>query len=541
MTELDEGTSIDLGSAPQAPERPPRLTAWGYVRYSWRQLTSMRTALVLLFLVALAAVPGSLLPQHNTNPIRVRDYFIAHPRLAPIFDRRSVSLFDVYSSWWFSATYLLLFISLAGCVIPRAAKHYRAMRARPPAAPRRLERLPESAVLETSLAVDEAAQALRDAVRRTRFRVDLVPELDGAVTVRAEKGFLRETGNLVFHLALLVLLLGVAVGGLFGYKGTVLVVEGDSFVNAAGNYDDFMPGHRFRDSALAPFTLTLEHFAAQYYDSGDKAGTAKRFDATLRWSPRPGAPTRSYDLQVNHPLVMGQTKVYLLGDGYAPEFTVRDDTGKVAFQGPVPFLPQDSQLSSTGVVKVPGAQPQQLGLDALFTPTTRLLQGGVAVSTFPAALAPAVSVVAYRGNLGLESGVPQSVYRLDTSRMTKADRFVLAPGQTHQIGAGKASVTFDGYRMWTNLQVTYDPGKDLALAAAAAMVLGLLLSLRVRRRRVWVRARPAGAGRTVVEMGGLARTDESGFRHEFADLVSRARSVLPAVPTGAAAPTDREE
>ena len=33
------------------------------VRTAWRRLTSMRTALILLFLLAVAAVPGSLLPQ----------------------------------------------------------------------------------------------------------------------------------------------------------------------------------------------------------------------------------------------------------------------------------------------------------------------------------------------------------------------------------------------------------------------------------------------------------------------------------------------
>ena len=528
MTGVDLSAS-DLGTAPQAPDRPPRLTPLGYLRYSWRQLTSMRTALVLLFLLALAAVPGSLLPQRSSNPLKVRDYFIAHPKLAPFLDRQLISGFNVYSSWWFSAIYLLLFISLAGCVLPRSWKHAGAMRARPPAAPRRLERLPESHRFETELAPDDVAARARAALRRTRFRVDLAAEPDGAQSVRAEKGFLRETGNLVFHVALLVLLGGVALGGLYGYKGTVLLVEGDTFVNIRGNYDDFNPGHRVDAAHLPPFALTVDDFKAEYYEDGDKAGTAKRFDASVSWSTRPGARVHHYDLRVNHPLVMGQTKVYLLGDGYAPHFVIHDDTGALAFDGSVPFLPQDSNLSSEGVVKVPGAAPTQLGFTGLFTPTTQLLDGGIAVSTFPAPRDPAVSLIAYRGQLG---DTP-SVYRLDTSRMTKADRFILRPGETHRIAGGKATITFTGYDMWTNLQVTHDPGKDLALAAAAAMVLGLLLSLRVRRRRVWVRARPGAQGRTVVEVGGLARTDETGFTDEFSRLVQRLREDVP--------PTDVKE
>ena len=63
------------------------------------------------------------------------------------------------------------------------------------------------------------------------------------------------------------------------------------------------------------------------------------------------------------------------------------------------------------------------------------------------------------------------------------------------------------------------------------MVLGLCLSLFVRRRRVWVRAVPAGegpdAGRTVVEVGGLARSGAEAFREEFAGLTGRVRDAVP--------------
>ena len=92
----------------------------------WRRLTSMRTALVLLFLLALAAVPGSLLPQRPLNQNKVDQYFADHPTLAPVLDR--LGLFDVFGSPWFAAIYLLLFVSLIGCVLPRLRLHARAMR-----------------------------------------------------------------------------------------------------------------------------------------------------------------------------------------------------------------------------------------------------------------------------------------------------------------------------------------------------------------------------------------------------------------------------
>src|SRR5689334_886404 len=102
----------------------------------------MRTALLLLFLLALGAVPGGFLPQRSLNPVRVNEYVQQHPTLAPILDR--LSLFDVFAAPWFAAVYLLLFVSLVGCLVPRIRLHARAMRKPPPQAPANLSRLPAS-------------------------------------------------------------------------------------------------------------------------------------------------------------------------------------------------------------------------------------------------------------------------------------------------------------------------------------------------------------------------------------------------------------
>src|SRR4029453_11995815 len=120
------------------PSPPARLGTVGWARWFWRQLTSMRVSLILLFLLALAAVPGSIFPQRAVSPIAVSDYFREHPHLAPFLDR--LSLFNVFAAPWFAAIYLLLFISLVGCVIPRMIQHLLTARARPPAAPRHLDR-----------------------------------------------------------------------------------------------------------------------------------------------------------------------------------------------------------------------------------------------------------------------------------------------------------------------------------------------------------------------------------------------------------------
>jgi cytochrome c biogenesis protein len=485
---------------------PPPLRPGELGRWAWRQLTSMRTALLLLFLLALASIPGSLIPQRQVNPVAVADFVRANPGLSRWYER--FDLFDVFGSAWFAAIYLLLLVSLLGCVIPRAALHWRVVRSRPPRAPRHLDRLPEHRTWTTSVAPDDVLVAAEKELRAVHYRVDR-----RADSVAAERGYLREVGNLVFHLAIVVVLVGVAAGSLFGFRGTALVVVGNGFANTVTQYDGYQRGALFRDDQLPPFALTVDDFHVRFETQGEQRGSVRAFNAALTYTERPGAPEQSYDLSVNHPLRIDGAQVHLLGHGYAPRFTVRDGNGEVAFSGPVPFLPQDGRFTSTGVVKVPDARPEQLGFQGFFLPTAVVDPQRGPVSAFPAALAPSVFLTAYRGDLGLDSGVPQSVYQLETGQLTQFRagegepfRVSLTPGERAALPGGAGSITFDGYARWVNLQVSRNPGEPVALAGAVLALGGLLLSLVVRRRRVWVRVTRDGE-RTVVAVAGLDRAE----------------------------------
>lgn len=506
------------------PAKPFGIMGW--LRWSWRQLTSMRTALVLLFLLAVASVPGSVLPQNGTDPARVQQYISQHPVLGPLLNR--LSLFDVFAAPWFAAIYLLLFASLAGCVLPRAYRLAVSARAKPPAAPQHPSRLPFGCRYQSALSGPEVISAASTLLGGKRFRLRV-----GDGWLAAEKGYLHEAGNLLFHIALLALLAAVALGAVFGYKADVLLTEGNGFSNAVASYDQYHPGRAVRPGELQPFTLWLDKFTATYLPSGPLRGDPSSFSAFIRYQPEPGSPIRHYDLRVNRPLNVDGTKVYLIGHGYAPVFRVIDGRGHVALQQAVPFLPAGTtDYTSEGVVKVPDARPQQLGFAGVFLPTA-VLVGGRLESAFPAPLRPAVSLVSFAGNLGLDSGAPQSVYQLDTAAMR---RLAIAPrplvaGQSMKLPNGLGTVTFTGYRQWISLQVTYDPGRFPALVAAVTAIVGLLLSFLVRRRRVFVRARAAGEV-TEVEVGGLARSDVAGgFEEEFAAL-SAALRAMHDVPEG---------
>jgi cytochrome c biogenesis protein len=430
-------------------------------------------------------------------------------------------------------------------VVPRTFRLAGAARTPPPRAPRNLARLPHSSTYSSALppaaAVDGAAAILtRQRFRLRRSAADGTDPRDNGHWLSAEKGYLREVGNLLFHLSLLGVLLSIAAGGLFGYKADKLLVEGANFHDTVSALDEFHPGRLVSGSDLPPFSLTLNKFTANYIQSGESRGQPSNFDAYVTYASSPGATPGTYHIRENDPLSVDSLKVYLIGHGYAPEFKVTGANGKVDEEANA-FIPANTAtFESDGVVKAPDAS---LGFMGVFVPTA-ISVGGQLQSIFPSADQPAVSLVGYSGNLDMNSAAAQSVYQLDTTGMTmvSGSPHLLTPGQTWTLPGGKGSVTFVGVKQWVSLTVTYDPGQVPALVCAILALAGLLLSFFVRRRRVFIRAVPAASGTgSVVTVGGLTRTDASGgFEEEFAELAADIAAAEPSGP-GAPEPSSQSE
>lgn len=502
------------------------------LRWAWRQLTSMRTALILLLLLALAAIPGSIIPQEGVDALNASQWQDRHPDLTPIYQR--LGLFDVYGSPWFASIYVLLMVSLVGCIVPRMFVYARAIKAPPPRAPRNLARMPDHASYATDEDVDAVLERAREVLRRRRYRVRPSDD-DGAVS--SERGYLREVGNLVFHLSVIVVLVGFAVGSLFGYKGGVILPVGQPFSNNLTQYDDFVPGSFFTGDDMEPFCFTVDDFTVEWLTEGPRAGMSRGFSADTRFqedcSGADQSEEREYDLRVNHPLAIGDTEVFLIGHGYAPVITVRDGNGEVAYRGPTIFLPQDQSLFSFGVVKAPYAATGQVGLEGVFYPSFFLDENGDPQNLMGDLINPLLSLQVYTGDLGLGSGEPQSVYTLDKAaaqQVTNDDgtplRLDLRQGETVDLPDGLGSVTFEDVEKWNRLQISKTPAKLVTLAGVVLALLGLLGSLFIRPRRLWVRARVVD-GETLVEVAALDRSGGGDVTTEIDEVVAALRGGPP--------------
>lgn len=543
-------TAPDPGPGGARRRNTPLRKVIAVVRNLWRSLTSMRTALILLFLLALASIPGALVPQRSLNAQKVDQYIDDHPVIGPLFDKLQV--YEVFGSFWFTAIYVLLFISLVGCITPRVFAYAKALRAVPVKAPRRLSRLPHHASGTVEGDLDTATAAVGSMLRGWKKTTRV--EESGAVAVSAERGYLREVGNLVFHISLVGLLIAVACGKFFGYEGQRIVIADQGnygFCNTSpSSYDSFRAGTTIDGTGLKGFCLKVDDFSADYQPNGE----AKMFTSHVEYQTAQQVASGSdqwhpYTLQVNDPLRIDGDRIYLQGHGFAPTFTVtfpdgetRTQTLQFAAENATTFLSAGAMTFDAPLDMYPNtevARKNQIAIEGLYAPNARFggEDGNLLTSIGPQAFNPAVAIDIYKGDTGADSGLATSIFRLNQSmieqgRLVKKDRVNLNPGESATLDDG-TQVRFDGSEEFINLQVSHDPAQVWVLVFALTMIGGLVVSLLIKRRRVWARLTPLGEDdhggdgpepgkrRTVVELGGLARTDHAGWGGEFTRLSRR--------------------
>ncbi|MFY9613852.1 MAG: cytochrome c biogenesis protein ResB [Candidatus Dormiibacterota bacterium] len=392
----------------------------------WRSLSRMRTAVILLAIVAGLSIVATELPQRAIQPERASGWIQAHALLGPWFDR--LGFFAVYESWPLIAAVVLMYVSLGNCVITRGMALYRRWR-------KKLPRNPQ---------------------------------------------FLGEAGSLVFHLSFFVLLFGVLFNLAAGFTAFVNVVEGDSVVEARPSYDQIEEGVLFNPSAHRGFEVRVDKFNATYYNDGrpsDFVSHTEVFDQ--------GKKVAEKDIRVNEYLAYDDVKFYQANYGWAPVIQVYDPAGKLIYDQPVVFF-GDPQLSN-GVMKVPAAGPpgQQLGARMFFVPD---LQGGGQDTRAGTANPnnPAISMILFQGDL--HANRVQNVYDLDVSQMKTLWQGGLLLGQTVQVPGGYR-VSFARLARYTGLQATYAPGLPIIYGAFVLMLGGLLVRLYLRPVLEWQQAR----------------------------------------------------
>ena len=422
-------------------ERTPLGLVKFYALREWKTLTRMRTAIILLGIVAGLSIIATLLPQKALQPEKASAYLQAHQTLGPVWDQ--LGLFSVYESWPLLLAAGLMYISLGNCVLTRGRALYRRWR----------RKLPRN------------------------------------------HQFIGEAGSLVFHLSFFVLLAGILYGKAAGFTAFVNVVEGQSVVEARPSYDQIEEGLLFGADQHKGYEVRVDRFNASYYSNGKP----KEFVSHVEVFDQ-GRKVTEKDIRVNDYLEYRDVKFYQASYGWAPVIQVTDPRGNKVFDSPVNFF-GDPQLQN-GILKVPAAGPpgQQLGALMFFAPD---LQQGASGSTAGTANAnnPAVLFRFFKGDL--QADRTQNVNELDTTRMSQIWTGGVLMGQTATLPGGY-QVTFPQLLRYTGLQATDDPGVPVIWFSFVLMLGGLMVRLylapllqtreaRIRRRAAEPAARVAAA------------------------------------------------
>ncbi len=478
----------------------------------WRTLRSMRTALILLLMLAAGAVIGSLLPQIPNSPERVGQYLDDHGFWGTAFFR--AGFFDVYGSWWFVLITALLFVSLAACLFPRTRAMIRAIRQRPIHA-RELDGFRHHAEVRVGTAPDVAAVTAARLLRRKRFRVS-----HEGLGVAAEKGVLREVGSLLFHWAFFLLLLGVIVGKGTGFTGRAVVTEGETFVDALPNYAGEIRTGRYFGGGFTGFGFELLDFEDSYRRNGQPIDFVSR----VRFLDREGQPTGTQEIRVNHPAEVEGLHVFQEGFGWAPVVEVSLD-GRRLWSSPIEMARDDppdgvpaTAMPWRGAIKLTAPEPDvmiALELWPDFRSFANLQLTGEP-SSMLVQFDPYIRYSVYEGEI-----VDPSLSTVDTTGLRRVGRSDLHAAGTSMFdvpGVGRLDLSFPELRQYSVFLVSRDAGIPVVLAAAILVLVGLIPSLYVSRRKVWIRAEAAPGG-SLVKIGGFSLQRKDAFEEEFERIV----------------------
>ena len=262
------------------------------VRSAVELLSSMRFAISLLVILAIASVIGTVLKQDDPYPNYVNQF---GPFWADIF--RSLSLYTVYSAWWFMLILGFLVASISLCVIRNGPKMIADMRSWKDkvreGSLRAFHHKGEFTVDGTTRG--ETAAKLGRLASRLGYRF-VTRETEGATLIAGKRGALTKVGYIFAHVAIVVICIGGLLDSNLPIKLQMWMFD-KTPIRSNGTISEIGPEHRlaasnptFRGNAWVPegqyvstailnepngaliqdlpFSIQLKKFIVDYYSTG---------------------------------------------------------------------------------------------------------------------------------------------------------------------------------------------------------------------------------------------------------------------------------
>jgi cytochrome c biogenesis protein len=444
----------------------------GFLSIIYDLFRSLKLTISLLILLAILSIIGTLIIQNATRTEYIQRYGIGLYEVLNFFN-----LFDMYHSWWFSAILLLLVINLITCSLHRLPGILSQIsRGSGALEDKTLKTLPYVEKIQISDPI-KREEDIQSSLKK-RFKDWGRIETERAVTLFSEKGGYSRLGVPITHLSILIILIGGIIGSLYGFKGHVNILEGESVNQVL---------LRAKDEEISKpidFTVRCDDFNITYYNlPGRKEKHVKEYSSAITIVEN-GKEAVKKTVRVNHPLHYKGLAFYQSNYG-----AIHDVTLGIQWKG---------KKEKTTFKVVEG--------NTVPVPSTnyviRLLKYEHEVHNF----GEGAQVVLFKPNqeprpFWLLKAFP----KFDEQRK---DEFILTVEEVTE-------------KEYTGLSVTKDPGVWVVWIGCGLMIFGLILSFFFSHQKVWVRI-PKSPGGEVV-LAGSANKNRVGFEKTFGELVEEIR------------------
>ncbi|MDH7499769.1 MAG: cytochrome c biogenesis protein ResB [candidate division NC10 bacterium] len=447
----------------------------------WRGLGSVRLALFLFLILGLGSIVGTVVPQGAGPAVYQQRYGEGTLRLLSW-----LGLGDLFHSWWFTAILSLLSLNLLICSFQRLPSLWKVLVAQKIKMEPGMEK---DLSLKKSFSIrgENAVSRIEEVLGRRGYRIRTEGEASPLYGL-ASKGRWSRMGPYLVHLSILIVLLGATLGALFGFRGYLNLVEGESADSFA-----LQGGKGWKKLG---FTLRCHDFEASYY-----AGTQRPQDYRSDLSVvEGGKEVLRKTVRVNDPLSYRGIHFYQSSFG---------NTGQVRS---VTLSLEGGARKQTLQIRVPVGIPHRVeGTDysvqaIRFLPDFALDERFLAFSRSEEFNNPAALVEVRKGTRPL---LRRWVFAKHLSFHGMREKGDLRVGL----------IDYEPIQ-FTGLQVTHDPGVPLVWAGFALMTLGLVASLLVTERRIWIQM-TRGEGGWNLELWGFSRRGKGAFEQEFMSICTQ--------------------
>ena len=457
----------------------------------WRTVASIQTGVVLLILVVILSAAGTIVLQRPvTEPDEMQSAY--SPQALRILD--AVGLTDVFHAWWFLGLMLLVSLTIVAASIDRFPNSWRYF-SRPYKYPDETFRRAMHPQKALAIADEESGLvAAQRALHELGFKPERVVREDH-FGIFAERHRVSELAVYIVHASLLLIFFGTIVDGLWGWRGTLNLNEGQT-----SNLVELRDG----STRKLPFAIRCDSAGQENY----KDGTPKKWWSKLA-VVEAGQDVKTKEIVVNDPLLYSGVRFYQ--SSYGPNGKV-DKFSLVATPSNGTGEKQQIGLALNDTVSL---DPDTTVRFAEFFPDYAVRDGQV-----------------YRKSNDLENPAAHLVV---TSKRAGKDYDVWFPALDEVADNSKSPWQFQATDLkmghFTGLQVSHEPGQWGVWSGVVLLGVGLAFVFYVVHMRFWVvPVRDTKTGKCSLWIGGTANRNRDAFEQRFKDLVALVEAELKDIP-----------